>query len=165
MATKVNPAQAQSLLALLEKDRNLSTHLVLLLEEERSSLEHREFKTYSQILSRKQRALVDLESTDSERRALMQTMGFSSDNDGFLSFLKLIPHQWQKKFSLLWEQLTEGLKQCDNLNKINGQILLHSQIAIDRLMGLMKGQTPQNNIYTKSGRSGSLDSNRRLALA
>lgn len=165
MATKVNPAQAQSLLKILEKDRNLSTHLVLLLKEERDSLEQRQFQTYSKILARKQRTLVDLETTDTQRRTLMQGMGFSGDNEGFLSFLKLIPHQWQKKFSLLWEQLSESLRQCDNLNKINGKILLHSQIAIDRLMGLMKGQAPQQNIYTKSGRTGSLESHRCLATA
>ena len=165
MATKVNPAQAQSLLKILEKDRNLSTHLVLLLKEERESLEKRQFQTYSKILASKQRTLVDLETTDTQRRTLMQSMGFTGDNDGFVTFLKLIPHQWQKKFSLLWEQLTESLRQCDNLNKINGKILLHSQIAIDRLMGLMKGQSPQQNIYTKSGRAGSLESNRCLATA
>jgi len=165
MTTKVDPAQAQSLLKILEQDSNLSTHLVSLLKEERESLELRQFKTYSDILARKQRTLVDLESTDVQRRTLMQAMGFSGDNEGFLAFLKLIPYQWQKKFTLLWDQLTTSLQQCDSLNKINGKILLHSQIAIDRLMGLIKGQSPQQNIYTKSGRAGSLESNRCLAMA
>jgi len=165
MTTKVDPAQAQSLLKILEQDSNLSAHLVSLLKEERESLELRQFQTYSDILARKQRTLVDLESTDVQRRSLMQAMGFSGDNEGFLAFLKLIPYQWQKKFTLLWDQLTNSLQQCDSLNKINGKILLHSQIAIDRLMGLIKGQSPQQNIYTKSGRAGSLESNRCLAMA
>ncbi|OUS29711.1 hypothetical protein A9Q99_08530 [Gammaproteobacteria bacterium 45_16_T64] len=165
MSSKVNPAHAQNLLKVLEKDRNLSTHLVLLLKEERESLELRQFKSYSQILARKQRTLVDLESTDCQRREIMVGMGFSGDNDGFLAFLKLIPHQWQKKFSALWEQLTESLQQCENLNKINGKILLHSQIAIDRLMGLMKGQTQQACLYTKSGRAGPTEAQRMLATA
>jgi len=165
MTTKVDPAQAQSLLKILERDSNLSTHLVSLLKEERETLELRQFKTYSDILARKQRTLVDLESTDVQRRTLMQGMGFTGDNEGFLAFLKLIPYQWQKKFTLLWELLTSSLQQCDSLNKINGKILLHSQIAIDRLMGLMKGQSPQQSTYTKSGRPGSLESNRCLAMA
>jgi len=165
MAAKVNPAQAQELLSVLEKDRNLSAHLLLLLQEERESLELRQFKTYSDILVRKQQALVELESTDSRRRALMVEMGFSADSEGFTSFLKFIPSQWQKKLSILWEQLTESLKQCDKLNKINGKILLHSQIAIDRLMGLIKGQPTQQSTYTRSGRKGYVESNRCLAVA
>ena len=165
MANHVSPQKAQKFLKTLEQDAQLASTLVSLLEQERNTLEQRNFNTYKQILADKQQCLVQLESLANNRRSTMESMGVSADSAGFIAFIKLIPSQWQNKFTRAWDQLTAHLTKCSTLNSINGRILIHSQIAADRLMRIIKGQDLTPAFYTRSGRTGSRQSNRRLASA
>lgn len=165
MNHNVTPQLAQQLLGLLNQDKHLSHALITLLEQEKGSLETRDYSEYHAVIQSKKQYLIDLEAADRERRDLMSHMGFSGDTEGFNQFVKCVPKSWHEKFQTSWDELSANLKKCRHLNEVNGRILSQSQTAIERLMGFMRGSTPTQTIYTSNGRKGSLAGNRSLAMA
>ena len=135
---KVNPQTAQKFLHVLKKDLGKTDQLLQYLEAEKSAIEARDFDAYNSLLNNKKQLLVDIESLERERRSMMQEMEFSADKDGFSEFLNHVPSSWKGRFEDLWRSLSEKLKRCRDLNQINGKILLHAQIATERLMQLIR---------------------------
>lgn len=152
MAISVSPQAAQQLLKALEHDQQLAQQLKTLLQQEKSSLEKRQYDAYQLLLKQKTQYLMELEQADSVRRNALSTMGFSTDKSGFDAFIQQVPKTWQTRFQRSWESLSDLMNTCARLNKINGKILAHAQTSLDRLMGLIRGNTHQVSVYQANGR-------------
>lgn len=165
MSTNVSPKIAQQLLQTLEHDLALATRLKTLLQEEKRSLELRQYPAYQQVVKDKTQLLLQLDQADNERKQLMESMGFAADRAGFMAFLNHVPAAWKEKFTRLWETLSDTMNTCARLNKVNGKILAHSQNAIERLMVIIRGNGGQPTIYQANGRRSMGVSQRVLATA
>lgn len=165
MSAKVSPKIAQQLLQTLEHDLVLANRLKGLLQEEKRSLEQRQYPAYQQVVKDKTQLLLQLDQADNERKQLMEGMGFNADRPGFLAFLAFVPSSWKDKYLQLWESLADVMNTCARLNKVNGKILAHSQNAIERLMVIIRGASNQPTIYQANGRRSMGASQRVLATA
>lgn len=163
--SEVTPKKAQQFLELLKKDIAKTDQLMQYLEAEKKAIEDRDYDNYNKLLEHKKHLLIEVESLDHERQKIMQEMGFSSDKEGFNRFLAQVPSTWKSRFEDLWSTLTDKLNRCRDLNQVNGKILLHAQIATERLMQMMKGVSPNETIYHANGRTTAGASQRCLATA
>ena len=162
---KVNPQTAQKFLQLLKLDLGKTDQLLQYLEAEKSAIEARDFDAYNNLLNSKKQLLIEIESLERERRSMMEQMQFSPDKEGFNEFLNHVPSSWKGRFEDLWSTLSQKLGRCRDLNQINGKILLHAQIATERLMQLMKGVSQNEMVYRPNGRTAILGNQRSLATA
>jgi flagella synthesis protein FlgN len=165
MTSQVTPTHAQKLLQAIQHDIQISGQLLALLKQEKQALERRDYSDYHPIIETKKKHLQELEMADRKRRDLMAEMGFSADSEGLNAFLAHIPVAWRGRFEGAWNQLMGNLQTCRHQNEVNGRILNHAQQAIERLMSYLRGVSPNQAIYTKTGRKGLLASNRSLAMA
>ena len=165
MSQQVTPQKAQQFLALLKKDLNKSDQLLQFLEAEKSAIEKRDFDSYNALSNNKKQLLIEIESMERERHAVMADMGFSVDKAGFESFLTQVPSNWRARFEALWNSLTDKLQRCRALNQVNGKILLHAQIATERLMQMLQGVNSNQTVYHANGRTSQTGKNRCLAMA
>merc|ERR1711916_265607 len=79
MTQKVTPQNAQKFLELLKTDLTKTDQLVQYLEAEKSAIQERDFDSYTSLLSKKKHLLIEIESIDRNRQALMADMGFPGD--------------------------------------------------------------------------------------
>ena len=161
MSGKVSPKVAQQLLQAMQQDLALSKRLKVLLQEEKISLEQRQYPAYQQVVKDKTQLLLQLDQADNERKHLMESMGFNADRSGFLAFVQLVPSSWKENYMRIWEELSDTMNTCARLNKVNGKILAHSQNAIERLMVIVRGNSNQPSVYQANGRR-SVGSNQRI---
>ncbi|MCG8668790.1 MAG: flagellar protein FlgN [Pseudomonadales bacterium] len=165
MSHQVTPQKAQQFLELLKTDLRKTDELVQYLEAEKSAIQERDFDSYTSLLSQKKHLLVEIESLDRERQNLMTAMGFPGTKEGFEDFLQYVPSAWKGRFEDIWSALTKKLNRCKDLNQINGKILLHAQIATDRLMQMIKGVSPNETVYRANGQRSQIGNQRSLAMA
>lgn len=165
MSVNISPKVAQQLLHAMEQDLALARQLRTLLQEEKTRLEQRQYTAYQQAVKDKTQVLLQLDQTDNERKALMQSMGLSADRKGFAQLLNHVPASWKEKFTATWDALSETMNSCARLNKINGKILAHSQTTMERLMQVIRGTHNQPGIYQANGRRDLAAGNRILATA
>ena len=161
----VTPQSAQKFLQLLKQDLGKTDQLLQYLEAEKSAIEARDFDAYNKLLNNKKQLLIEIEGLERERQTMMQQMEFSADKEGFQQFLNYVPSSWKARFEDLWQSLSDKLNRCRDLNQINGKILLHAQIATERLMQLMKGVAPNQMVYRPNGRTSMLGNQRTIATA
>lgn len=161
MSANVSPKTAQQLLHALEQDLTLATHLLELLQAEKTSLQQRQYPAYQETVKEKTQVLLQLDQADNERKSLMQQMGLSPDRKGFAHLLERVPAAWKDKFTRLWNALSDTMNRCARLNKINGKILAHSQSTMDRLMQVIRGTHQQPLLYQANGRR-NLGANQRI---
>lgn len=165
MATQISPKAAQQLLQAIEQDYQLSQTLKIVLQEEKSILEKRQYSAHPALLSRKTQLLMELDQADHIRRQVMADMGLPLDKAGFDFFLGQIPTAWQERFQIAWEKLSDTMNTCARLNKVNGKILAHAQNSMESLMSIIKGTASQVSIYQSNGRRNMNASHRMLATA
>lgn len=165
MSTQISPQAAQQLLKAIEQDYTLAIELKAILQEEKTSLEKRQYAAHPALLSKKTQLLMSLEEADSARRQAMSNMGLSLDKLGFDQFVRQVPATWQERFQSSWEKLSDTMNTCARLNKVNGKILAHSQNSMERLMSIIKGNVNQVSVYQANGRKSMNASHRMLATA
>ena len=163
--TSVSPNKAQQLLKAIEQDQKLAEQLKAILREEKISLELRQYASYQALLQKKAQHLMDLELADANRRQALEEMGFNSDKNGFESFLEFVPDSLKTRFINAWQGLADQMNACNRINKINGKILAHAQMSLDRLMHMVKGPQTQVSVYQSNGKRSHNNPNRMLATA
>lgn len=165
MSESITPTIAQNLMAILNRHLTAVKKLMQYLDAEKSAIEKRDYDAYYAIAENKKHLLIDIETVERERHALLHSIGVSVDKAGFDTFLSNIPKPWQHKFTSVWDELRDGLNRCRDTNQVNGKILLHAQIASERLLQLVKGVRPNETVYVANGRTQNNCDHRSLALA
>lgn len=165
MSTQVTPQKAQKFLSILKKDLSKADQLLQYLEAEKSAIEKRDLDGYQGLQNNKKQLLIDIEALDRERKTLMEEMGFATDKEGFYAFLEKVPGNWRSPFEDLWRTLSEKMNRCKDLNQVNGKILLHAQVATERLMQMIQGVSTNETVYRANGRTSQSSNARCLATA
>ena len=162
---QVTPQNAQQFLSLLKQELTKASQLIQYLEAEKTAIEKRDFKGYHALQNNKKQFLIDVETLSRERAGLMSSMGFSPDKEGFSEFLEKVPTNWRNRFQECWSALSVKMNRCRDLNQVNSKILLHAQIATERLMQMIKGVSANQTVYHANGRTSQSGQQRSLATA
>jgi len=102
---------------LLEQQLVQLNQLEQLLSQEKEVLQSHDPTALTEITQQKNHLLVDIQTLD-------QTIGTSS------SFLE---QKSSGELDQMLAQIEEKLSYCQKLNQVNGQIIAHSQLAIERM--------------------------------
>lgn len=162
---KVTPHDAQTLKTLLQRQINAATAVIEKLKYEREALEQRKFDAVTMMQKDKHTLLAQLNDAEEARQQLVIQMQIDPGQAGFDEFCKYVPGQWRTAFNELWEERKVLLESCKRANEVNGRILYHTQVAAERIMSALRGQTQAQFVYNAKGRKGYVQGPRQLAVA
>lgn len=151
---------------LLEKDRLQLDSLSALLLEEKACLEKRDLETLTSLLQKKQTILATLESDDFARRQLLAKAGLKDGQTSLPHLRKLLSRsQDHRGLAELIESIESRLKHCRELSETNNIIVHRSRINTQRALGILRGSSALNNLYTSHGATTGSNEKRNLGSA
>jgi flagellar biosynthesis/type III secretory pathway chaperone len=144
----------------LQRDTLLSQQLIDVLEQERLSLENRQYEQFQQLLQTKEQLLNALEQGATGRRQWLAQRGFADDK----SALTLVTRQ-APTIAELWQNAAEQWRACQHANKVNEQICGRTRVVVERVLDILRGQTSQGATYDAKGVAHSAQSGRTISNA
>lgn len=142
----VNPALVQQM---LEQDTHAACELLKLLNQESDVLKQRDHEALQVLINEKSDHIALLEAHAAERNALLKSLELPADSQGWLAFLQADPQLAPLKSG--YDSLNITLTQCRERNEINGKLIGRSQQTLRKLLDLVKGQSPNADLYTATG--------------
>ena len=163
-STTPKPSQEQ-LRALLAQDSANLDKLQALLEEERQALETRQHDQLPTLIDAKTQALDALAETAALRRHWLRAAGMSPDQRHWQQWLKNYPQG--ANLADAWQDITERMDACRQLNEINGKVMGRAQQALGRLLGLLRGQEARTHtqLYDQRGQASGKGDSQTLVKA
>lgn len=156
----INPNLIQKM---LEADQQSTQALQMLLIQERDLLTQREQEALPALIETKNQHLDNLNTHAKERSAILTSLGFSPDANGWHKLLVS-----DTKLAVLepsWQKLQDSIQECKRLNEINGKLMGRSQQTIKHLLSLIRGQTTAPELYNASGSTSSAAFSNTMAKA
>ncbi len=181
MQTNLTPALFHKLLI---DDLAHARQLEQLLSQERKCLEQRQLAELENLLPVKARLLADMEKHDISRKTWLDETGFTADRKGLHACCQYLDQQATDQqalaqqadrrqrstgtpgFAALSDELHEQLDKCRVLIDIIGSIVHRSRSDTRKLLGILRGNTEQdNNTYTQRGDTSQRQNSRQLGSA
>ena len=142
-------AQHQDLWSRFDKtfklDLTTTTELLDILQQERTSLETRDYDSFQKLLSQKHQLIKQLEIHSQVRQRLLQEAGFSDETTTLHAADQQAP-----AIAKAWRQLTEQWQQCQHLNEINERIAKRTRLVVGQILDMLRGNNAQK-LYTSKG--------------
>lgn len=129
-----------------KQDLPATSQLLEILQQERSSLEERDYDTFEKLIGPKQHLLKQLESHAKTRQALIQQADFVDERSTLEAAKEQAPLVAQA-----WCELTEQWQQCQKLNEVNELIAKRTRLVVGQVLDLLRGSTNQPKLYTNKG--------------
>jgi flagellar biosynthesis/type III secretory pathway chaperone len=133
---------------LLQLDIDLSQKLLDILREERQALEARQYADFETLLGSKAQLVAGLEQNTNTRRHWLQNQGFTSEAESLLS-----ARTNASGVASLWEQAAELWRDCQKANQINEQVCRRTQVVVENVLDVLRGQHGQKATYNAQGQS------------
>lgn len=158
------PSQEQ-LHALLAQDSTNLDKLQTLLEEERQALETRQHDQLPALIEAKTQALDALAETAALRRQWLRAAGMEPNQEHWQKWLQDYPQG--ADLAKAWQDITQRMDACRQLNEINGKVMGRAQQALGRLLGLLRGQEARTNtqLYDQRGQASGKGDSQTLVKA
>jgi flagellar biosynthesis/type III secretory pathway chaperone len=132
----------------LQHDIGLSEQLLTALQEEREALETRQYVRIEEILGSKAQLIAHLEQNTNNRRHWLQQQGFTSEAGSLKAARAAAPD-----VAARWEQAAELWRNCQKANQINDQISRRTQVVVENLLDVLRGQHGDKSTYNAQGQS------------
>lgn len=139
-------SQWQQLQQLLQNDLNITDEMLLLLGNERTALETRNYEQFQQLVEQKLTLVRQLESNSTARQAVLRTAGFSTDRNALENARLLAPQIAEQ-----WQQLIVRWQQCQNLNTVNERIAKRTKLVVSQVLEILRGQNNRQRLYNATG--------------
>ncbi|WP_298622940.1 flagella synthesis protein FlgN [uncultured Legionella sp.] len=148
-----NNNNAKTLIDHLEQEINWIEHLNVLLSEERTVLETRQFDQLDVLAEKKQNLSVQLEASAKQRMALINGSNVDlAPGIALQEFLKDCPANDTQQINILNNKLAEQLSICRDLNTINGQVIANNIHTRQQIVNTLSGnKTESMSVYTSNG--------------
>lgn len=140
-------ASFQQIKTNIDGDINACNTLLQLLESERQALKDRDPTTLDGIIEEKTTNLQHLEHSAVQRSAWLGANPTIDPQNKWLDLLK----QTNQELIPLWKTLQDKLKDCQTQNEINGKVLARNQQIFKRILGIVRGQSAPQDLYTQKG--------------
>ena len=151
---------------LLEQDLQQLDSLADLLREEKACLEKRDLETLIVLLQKKQMVLGTLEQDNYARRQLLTKAGLKDDQVSLPNLRKLLSRSPDHlSLAELIENIESRLQHCRELTETNNIIVHRSRINTQKALGILRGSSPLNNLYTSHGGTTGSNEKRKLGSA
>ena len=139
--------------AYLEQSFGNATRLLQLLKDERESIANSDATTLEGITSEKKHIARILESSTKECSTLLSQAEYEVGDKGMLDFFATCGEPHTSQMTTRWNELQDILKQCQEDNRINGQLLDNSQRRIKQAIGILQGQPTDQELYGRRGKT------------
>lgn len=146
---------------LLRSGVHCATGLKDVLNDERNALEDQDTNALNAAALHKQSFLTELETLEIERREICHNSGFGSAPDAMDELI-----QWCDTDVLIrgyWDNFVDLAKECSELNFSNGAIINVRRQQISGALAVIRGDSRNQETYSRSGRDTGSNSQRVLA--
>ena len=130
--------------ALLQAEQSLADQLVDCLNRERTLLESRELRELPELMDCKAALLEQIESTVSERTALIQRTLEQDNSDTHAADASEI-------LNVRLAEIQNLYKKINYFNELNGLLIANSRKRARLQLDIMRGIPEQDQVYDKSG--------------
>lgn len=132
----------------LQLDIDLSQQLLDTLHEERKALETRQYADFEALLGSKAQLIANLEQNTNTRRHWLQDQGFTSEAESLSAARTAAPQAAAR-----WEQAAYLWRDCQTANQINEQVCRRTQVVVENVLDVLRGQHGQKATYNAQGQS------------
>ena len=132
----------------LQLDIGLSQQLLDTLHEERKALETREYAHFEELIGAKTQLVASLEQNTNTRRHWLQDQGFTSEAGSLRAARATAP-----EVAARWEQAAELWRNCQTANQINEQVCRRTQVVVENVLDVLRGQHGQKATYNAQGQA------------
>ncbi len=132
----------------LQLDIGLSQQLLDVLQEERKTLETRQYADFEILLGSKSQLIATLEQNTNTRRHWLQNQGFTSEAGSLHAARETAPD-----VAARWEQAAGLWRDCQTANQINEQICRRTQVVVENVLDVLRGQHGQKATYNAQGQA------------
>lgn len=146
----------------LTNEIGLSDNLLVLLKAE-SNISPKDAEALLKISDDKNKIIIEIERSHNNRNALIQTLGFSPDHEGTESCISACDQN--SELSTIWKLYIQKIKECQNMNQINGSTHDSSLRVVRQALSILYGEQVNENTYDASGHSQSNSLGRSIAKA
>ena len=136
--------------------------LLDILQREYGALKTNDLAAIEHAITHKQQQLAQVQACEQRRHALLQAAGFSLDKQGMSNYLRNAAHAPSVQ---PWQLLLKLSSQCQKQNQINGGLVDISRRHAQHVVAILRGQTPEPDLYGPAGETRSAGTTQTLATA
>ncbi len=142
-------ANIQDIKGHIQKDVKACKALLALLDAEREALKDRKPDDLEAIITDKLSNLQQLEASAQQRSEWVSVApnAEQSQEQRWLTLLDSLDPALKGP----WQELQALFKDCQHQNEVNGKVLARNQQVFKRLLGMMRGQSEPQDLYTQMG--------------
>lgn len=155
-------AAIDELKSLLSEDVRQLTQLAELLEQEKASLAGSDIKAIEPLTREKNLLLDQIRERARRKIRLLVDMGYRPESGNPSRF---ILSAGLSDLNDLWQTADRQLKACQELNSVNGRVIIHLQKRLGRLTDIFRGTAGQQKLYGAQGQQTSVGHTTVLASA
>jgi flagellar biosynthesis protein FlgN len=148
---------------LLRAEYDCAGRLGSLLGIETTALHGRDIEAIEALVGRKQALMQEFDSLETRRQALLERAGFGGpqpDVDACIAWCDS-----SGRLARGWRLLLDRIRDCQHRNRRNGAILESSRRHAQQALALLRGQSPQTDLYNPNGSTATDPLGRSLAKA
>ncbi|MEM9171308.1 MAG: flagellar protein FlgN [Pseudomonadota bacterium] len=131
------------------------------LNDERNALKADDTSQLSAAVARKKSHLADLESLETQRRALLAACKYKDDMAAMERFIH--QHDSSGDLMTLWQQTMELVRQCRESNRTNGIIIAAQQRQQAEALNVLREQDADTETYGPQGKTETTGQYRAIA--
>ncbi len=144
----------KDIISLFEHEISLSTTLLDTMKNEQAALSNNNLQEFEAAITKKQKLIDEVESTEKKLIELLKLHGLSMDKQGISELLTRCNPKEKDNLTLLLDKLKYIATQCYDQNIINSQVISTSHNNIEKIINILRGQTTgESNVYDLSGKS------------
>lgn len=132
----------------LQLDIELSQQLFGALQEERKSLETRQYQRFEELLGEKAQLIGRLEHNTNDRRHWLQQQGFTGETGALLAARRAAPDVAGR-----WDEAADLWRECQTANQINEQICRRTQTVVENVLDVLRGEHGHKATYNAQGQA------------
>lgn len=156
----IDPSLWSDLQATFKEDIRATGQLEDVLVHERAALEHRDYRSFQDLLQQKQSLLGLLERHAGARQQRLHQAGFRDERSTLQAAENEAPQLAQT-----WHELGAQWRHCQELNAVNERIAQRTRLVVSHMLDMLRGRHQQGNIYTQNGGTRSTSSGQSITSA
>jgi len=133
---------------MIEQDLAISRQLLSLLEQEKLTTQKRDFDQLKTIVEEKVHLLDNLESHAKTRSDWLSSLNQAATEENWSHFINNLGIPVLKE---QWQEVTGNLNRCQQVNEINGKLLVRNRQIYSQLLQLLRGNIEPTSLYTAGG--------------
>lgn len=151
---------------LISQDIQTSGALLKLLKEEHQVLQQRDHTRLGSLIGEKQVLMAQLEQSAKQRSGWVNFLVQRTRLSNEVCWDRLLQELDAVTLPPLWKEFQDLVEDCKKHNDLNGKMIARGQKTLQKLMGLMRGQTVEpSNLYTAKGSTQSQNSSHTVVKA